>query len=68
MDGAASLESQSAVDSKVTELLAAWPGRLAVLFDVEKVTFVSSAFLRICMAVAQRIGAARFSVRGTIRR
>ena len=65
MDGAVSQEAQAAVEEKVMGLLSTWPERLSVVFDVEKVTFVSSAFLRLCMAVAQKVGASRFSVRAT---
>ena len=65
MDAAASAEMQAAVDERLTPLLEAQPEMLSVAFDVEMVTFVSSAYLRICMAVAQKVGSGRFSVRGT---
>ncbi|MBK9966989.1 MAG: STAS domain-containing protein [Holophagales bacterium] len=65
MDGAASAQLQTEVEERLAPLLAAHPEKLSVTFDVEKVTFVSSAYLRICMSVAQRVGSGRFSVRGT---
>lgn len=65
MDGAASAQLQGEVDGRLAPLLSAQPEKLSVAFDVEKVTFVSSAYLRICMSVAQRLGPGRFSVRGT---
>ena len=65
MDAAVNADAQNAVDAKLASLLPEHADRLAVVFDVENVTFVSSAFLRICMTAAQRVGAGRFSVRGT---
>lgn len=65
MDGAASAQVEEAVEERLAPLLAEQPEKLSVAFDVEKVTFVSSAYLRICMSVARRVGSGRFSVLGT---
>ncbi len=65
MDAAVNAEAQTAVEERVNALLAAQPEQLSVVFDVEKVSYVSSAFLRICLIVARKVGGDRFSVSGT---
>ncbi len=65
MDAVANPEAQALVDARLDELLPARAETLVVVFDVEKVSYVSSAFLRICLSVAKRVGTGRFSVRGT---
>ena len=65
MDTAVNAEAQAVVEERVNALLATQPEKLTVVFDLEKVTYVSSAYLRICILVAKRVGAGRFSVRGT---
>ncbi len=66
MDAATSAADDPAVAARVAEALAAPGGEsLYVAFDLSGVEFVASAFLRICMATARRVGTGRFGVAST---
>lgn len=66
MDAATSAADDPAVASRLEEALSGAEGeRLRVVFDLAGVEFVASAFLRICMAAARRVGDGRFSVVST---
>lgn len=64
MDLAASQEAGNAVVAKLDALLGSGgePGGLSMVFDLAGVDFVASAFLRICIQTAKRVGPERFQV------
>ena len=66
MDAATSAADDPVLAARLEEVLAA-PGSegLHVVFDLSGVEFVASAFLRLCMASAHRVGAGKFNVVST---
>ena len=38
------------------------PGKLKICFDMKNVTFIASAFIRICLATSRQIDAENFSI------
>lgn len=51
------IKDEPAVDQKLEQLR-----DQSVVFDLSKVSFVASAFLRLCLKTARRVGQGRFSV------
>jgi anti-anti-sigma factor len=52
------MKDEPAVDQKLGQL-----SDRSVVFDLSKVSFVASSFLRLCLKTARAVGEGRFSVR-----
>lgn len=61
MDTPASAADGAAVEARLAGLLPGGAAALEVVFDLEKVDYVTSAFFRVCSAVARQVPG-RFSV------
>lgn len=66
MDSVASIDVARCVDERLNEALQSGPGGtgkdLQVIFDLGKVEYIASAFLRICITVAKRQDIEGFTV------
>ena len=66
MDSVASVDVAKCVEERLNEALQSAPGGnekgLKVIFDLEKVEYIASSFLRICITVAKRLDIEGFTV------
>lgn len=74
MDTESSIEAQRILHQKLAEMTGQIDNRegdvipldtLKVIFDLEKVEYIASAFLRICLAIAKNLTPGNFSIINT---
>jgi anti-anti-sigma factor len=64
MDGAVSVDAEKELQQKLAEIAATSPGA-SVVFNLTDVSYIASAFIRICIKTARDAGKSKFSITGT---
>lgn len=62
MDSAASAAFADEMDRHLQQSLEKAPDGLKVVFDLERVGYVASAFFRVCLLVAKRLNPGHFAI------
>ncbi len=65
MDSPASMQVEKEIEQKLGDLLAENKSGLCVRFDLAKVEYIASAFIRICLQTAKQVEKEKFSVCNT---
>ena len=67
MDGAGSRDAEKVIGDKIEEIISGGtnPEDLTIRFDLGDVDYVSSGFLRICLATAKKTEADKFGIVNT---
>ena len=65
MDSLSSPIAEKEISQKIDELSADFTGTMNLVFDLNKVDFVSSAFMRVCIIFAKKIKKENFKIINT---